>query len=201
MTLAKNVVILDTGCCNLTSLIAALERLAVTPTVSREARVIERAQRVFLPGVGTAKTAMTLIKERGLAEIIREAQQPVLGICLGMQLLGAVSDETGGVPMLGLVDSPVRQLQTAGLPLPHMGWNTLDATDDILFKGVPAKSHVYFVHSFAMSVNPYTVATATYGEAFSAAVRHENFAGVQFHPERSGKVGAQILENFLKVDL
>lgn len=201
MSLAKNVVILDTGCCNLTSLKAAIERLGVDPMVSRDARVIRAADRLFLPGVGTAKAAMTMLHERGLVELIAEATQPVLGICLGMQLLGRISEETGGIQMLGLVDEPVRQLKTADLPLPHMGWNQIAPTDDPLFKGIDDGTHFYFVHSFAMPVNDYTIATAEYGEKFSAAVRMNNFRGVQFHPERSGQAGARLLQNFLEVGL
>lgn len=201
MSLAKNVVILDTGCCNLTSLKAAVERLGVDPIVSREAAQIRAAQRLFLPGVGTAKAAMTMLKERGLEELIKEASQPVLGICLGMQLLGCMSEETGGVGMLDLIDEPVRQLKTGDLPLPHMGWNHIEPTDDPLFKGIEAGTHFYFVHSFAMPVNAQTIARAEYGEAFSAAVRMNNFRGVQFHPERSGRAGARLLQNFLEEGL
>ncbi len=201
MSLAKNVVILDTGCCNLTSLKAAVERLGVDPIVSRDAAVIRSAQRLFLPGVGTAKAAMTMLKARDLESLIVEARQPVLGICLGMQLLGRTSEETGGVPMLGLIDRPVRQLQTGDLPLPHMGWNQINPTDDPLFKGIATGTHFYFVHSFAMPVNDFTIARAEYGEAFSAAVRRDNFRGVQFHPERSGAAGAKLLENFLECGL
>ena len=201
MSLAKNVVILDTGCCNLTSLEAAVERLGVDPIVSRDAAVIRAAERLFLPGVGTAKAAMTMLNERGLVELISEATQPVLGICLGMQLLGRTSEETGGINMLGMVDYPVRQLQTGELPLPHMGWNQIDPTDDPLFKGIAAGTHFYFVHSFAMPVNEHTIATAQYGEAFSAAIRRDKFRGVQFHPERSGAAGAKLLKNFLELGL
>ena len=136
MSLASNVVILDTGCCNLTSLKAAVERLGVDPIVSRDASVIRAAERLFLPGVGTAKAAMTMLKDRALVDLIIEAKQPVLGICLGMQLLGRTSEETGGVSMLGLIDQPVRQLKTGDLPLPHMGWNQINPTDDPLFKGI-----------------------------------------------------------------
>ena len=201
MSLASNVVILDTGCCNLTSLKAAVERLGVDPIVSRDASVIRAAERLFLPGVGTAKAAMTMLNERALVDLIVEAKQPVLGICLGMQLLGRTSEETGSVGMLGLIDQPVRQLKTGDLPLPHMGWNQIEPTDDPLFKGIAPGTHFYFVHSFAMPVNDCTIARAEYGEAFSAAVRRDNFRGVQFHPERSGAAGAKLLRNFLELGL
>lgn len=116
-------VILDTGCANLASLAFAVKRLGVEPLITREAADIRSADRIFLPGVGTAKAAMTALTERGLPELIREAHQPLLGICLGEQLLGRRSEETGGVDLLGLIDADVRQLNAPGLPLPHMGWN------------------------------------------------------------------------------
>ena len=116
-------VILDTGCANLASLAFAVKRLGVEPLITREAADIRSADRIFLPGVGTAKAAMTALTERGLPELIREAHQPLLGICLGEQLLGRRSEETGGVGLLGLIDADVRQLNAPGLPLPHMGWN------------------------------------------------------------------------------
>lgn len=195
------IVILDTGCCNLTSLRAAVVRLGLEPVVTREAQVASGASRLFVPGVGTAKAAMRELQNRGLIDAIKTASCPVLGICLGMQLLGRQSEETGGVPMLGIIDAPVRELNTGGLPLPHMGWNRVRALDgDPLFDGMNQKAgdYFYFVHSYAYPVGTYTIATAEYGETFSAAVRSGLFWGVQFHPERSGKSGAKLLENFVK---
>ena len=116
-------VILDTGVANLSSLAFAVKRLGVEPIITREAAEIRAADRIFLPGVGTARAAMAAIEERGLADLIREATQPVLGICLGEQILGRRSEETGGVDLLGLIDADVRALRADGLPLPHMGWN------------------------------------------------------------------------------
>ena len=193
-------VILDTGVANLSSLAFAVKRLGVEPIITREAAEIRAADRIFLPGVGTARAAMAAIEERGLADLIREATQPVLGICLGEQILGRRSEETGGVDLLGLIDADVRALRADGLPLPHMGWNRVYAkAGDRLFRGIEEGAYFYFVHSYAMPVNPYTIAQCNYGEAFTAAVQKDNFFGVQFHPERSGSAGAQLLKNFLEM--
>lgn len=195
-------VILDTGCANLASLAFAVKRLGVEPLITREAADIRSADRIFLPGVGTAKAAMTALTERGLPELIREAHQPLLGICLGEQLLGRRSEETGGVDLLGLIDADVRQLNASGLPLPHMGWNRVfpkfeSPQAKLLFKNIEPGEWFYFVHSFAMPDGPAAIASCTYGEPFAAAATSENFMGVQFHPERSGKAGAHLLANFL----
>lgn len=197
------VVILDTGCANLLSLAWGVKRLGVEPLVTRDPAEIRRADRIFLPGVGTAKAAMAELTARGLPELIRAATQPVLGICLGEQLLGRRSEETGGVDMLGLIAADVRELQVGGLPLPHMGWNRVNYNASpaakLLFAGLPQGEWFYFVHSYAMPVNPFTIAETQYGEAFTAAAAKENFMGVQFHPERSGRAGARLLANFLGV--
>ena len=147
-------VILDTGCANLASLAFAVKRLGVEPLITREAADIRSADRIFLPGVGTAKAAMTALTERGLPELIREAHQPLLGICLGEQLLGRRSEETGGVDLLGLIDADVRQLNAPGLPLPPMGWNRVfpkfeSPQAKLLFKNIEPGEWFYFVHSFA----------------------------------------------------
>ncbi|MDO5531217.1 imidazole glycerol phosphate synthase subunit HisH [Sutterella sp.] len=198
------VVILDTGTANLTSLANAVKRLGFEPNITRDPEAIRAADRIFLPGVGTARAAMDELNARGLPELIRAATQPVLGICLGEQLLGRQSEETGGVDLLNLIPADVRELKVGDLPLPHMGWNRVYPTDapqaKLLFKGIPAGDWFYFVHSYAMPVNPCTIASAEYGEPFTAAAARDNFMGVQFHPERSGKTGAKLLANFLGVD-
>lgn len=197
------VVILDTGCANLLSVTWGVKRLGIEPVVTRDPAEIRRADRIFLPGVGTAKAAMAELKARGLPELIREATQPVLGICLGEQLLGRRSEETGGVDMLGRIPADVRELKVGDLPLPHMGWNRVNYNDSpaakLLFAGIPQGEWFYFVHSYAMDVNPCTIAQTEYGEVFTAAAAKENFMGVQFHPERSGRAGARLLANFLGV--
>jgi len=195
-----NVVILDTGCANLSSVKWAVQRLGFDPVVSRDADIVLQANKLLLPGVGTAQAAMDQLRERELIELIKACTQPVLGICLGMQLLGLESDESGGVKTLGIIEEPVQKMQDLGLPLPHMGWNQIASqAGNHLFRGIPDGSYFYFVHSYAMPVNPYTIAQCNYGEAFTAAVQKDNFFGVQFHPERSGAAGAQLLKNFLEM--
>lgn len=195
-----SVVILDTGCANLSSVKWAIERLGYEPLVSRDPDVVLRADKLLLPGVGTARAAMGQLHERELVDLIKACTQPVLGICLGMQLLGSHSDESGGVELLGIIDEPVPHMTDVGLPLPHMGWNRVyPKAGDRLFRGIEDGAYFYFVHSYAMPVNEYTIAQCHYGEPFTAAVQKDNFYGVQFHPERSGAAGAQLLKNFLEM--
>ncbi|MBV4412049.1 imidazole glycerol phosphate synthase subunit HisH [Enterobacteriaceae bacterium YMB-R22] len=195
-----NIVILDTGCANLSSVKWAIQRLGHAPVVSRHPDVALRADKLLLPGVGTAQAAMDRLRERELVALIQACTQPVLGICLGMQLLGSRSDESNGVETLGILEEPVNKMTDHGLPLPHMGWNRVFAqAGHHLFRDIEDGAYFYFVHSFAMPVNACTIARCNYGEPFTAAVQKENFYGVQFHPERSGKAGAQLLKNFLEM--
>ncbi len=195
-----NVVILDTGCANLNSVKSAIGRHGYEPVVSRDPEVVLRADKLFLPGVGTAQAAMVQLRDRELIDLIKACTQPVLGICLGMQLLGKRSEENNGVDLLGIIEEEVPKMTDHGLPLPHMGWNRVYAkAGDRLFRGIEEGAYFYFVHSYAMPVNPYTIAQCNYGEAFTAAVQKDNFFGVQFHPERSGSAGAQLLKNFLEM--
>ncbi|MDY0973038.1 imidazole glycerol phosphate synthase subunit HisH [Siccibacter turicensis] len=195
-----SVVILDTGCANLSSVKWAVERLGYAPQVSRDPDIVLRADKLFLPGVGTAQAAMDQLRERELIDLIKACTQPVLGICLGMQLLGSRSDESGGIETLGIIDEPVPHMTDVGLPLPHMGWNRVyPKAGNHLFRGIEDGAYFYFVHSYAMPVNPCTIAQCSYGEPFTAAVQKDNFYGVQFHPERSGAAGAQLLKNFLEM--
>jgi glutamine amidotransferase len=195
-----NVVILDTGCANLSSVKWAIQRLGANPTVSRDPEVVLRADKLFLPGVGTARAAMNQLRERDLIGLISRCTQPVLGICLGMQLLARSSEESNGIDTLGIIDQPVVKMVDRGLPLPHMGWNRVfPEQDNPLFRNVDDGAYFYFVHGYAMPVSEATIARCDYGDAFSAAIQQENFYGVQFHPERSGKAGAQLLKNFLEM--
>ncbi|MBK4765228.1 MAG: imidazole glycerol phosphate synthase subunit HisH [Pantoea sp. Brub] len=195
-----NIVILNTGCANLTSVKWAIKRLGYIPDISCNPNTILNADKLILPGVGTARTAMNQLKKYNLINLIKEFTKPVLGICLGMQLLGNISEENGGTPTLGIVDEKVSLVKTNGLPLPHIGWNSIDIkTNNYLFNGITNGSYFYFVHSYAMSINDNTISQCYYGELFTAAIQKDNFFGVQFHPERSSKVGKKLLKNFLEI--
>lgn len=195
----ENLAIVDSGGANIASVKFALERLGVAGELTADPAVIQRAERVILPGVGSAAEGMKRLRERGLVDCVRSLQQPVLGICLGMQLLFEASEE-GPTPTLGLVPGRVALLPASpGLTVPHMGWNTvaLDRATP-LFAGIEAE-RFYFVHSYAAPAGEHTLASAEHGTRFAAAVRRGNFFGVQFHPERSGAAGARLLRNFLEM--
>ena len=192
------IAIVDSGGANIASVRFALERLGVRSELTADPAVIRAAARVILPGVGAAPEGMRRLRERGLVACVRSLTQPVLGICLGMQLLFESSAE-GPTDTLGLVPGRVALLpESPGITVPHMGWNTLDlGAASPLFAGIAPDARFYFVHSYAASVNEFTLATAQHGTVFAAAVQRDNFTGVQFHPERSGPAGAQLLRNFL----
>lgn len=197
---AARVAVVDAGGANLGSVRHALERLGVEPVVVRDADGLAGASRVILPGVGAAAPAMRRLRERGFDEALRACGVPVLGICLGMQLLYEGSEE-GDVDGLGVLPGRVRRMPaTPGARLPHMGWNTLQplATDSPLLDGIDPRAAVYFVHGYAAPVDACTVASATHGDAFAAVVRRGRYCGMQFHPERSAAVGAALLRNFLQ---
>ncbi|WP_311746230.1 imidazole glycerol phosphate synthase subunit HisH [Proteus penneri] len=194
------VVILDTGCANLASVAYAVKRLGYEPIVSYEKNIVLSADKLFLPGVGTARAAMEQLKARELIPLIKALTQPVLGICLGMQILASLSEEGKDIPLLGLVDGTIDKLNTDGLPLPHMGWNqVLAKPGHPLFRELGDDAWFYFVHSYALALNESTIAETEYGTRFSSAIQKDNFYGVQFHPERSGKAGAQLIKNFLEM--
>ncbi len=195
-----NVVIIDTGCANFSSVKWAIARQGYRPHISRDAASIRSADKLLLPGVGTAQTAMTLLADLQLTTLIQSCTQPLLGICLGMQLLGSHSEENGGITTLGMVDQPVTALNAGNHPVPHMGWNRVTPQPGHpLFHGIAPGSHFYFVHSYAMPLNSCTIAECNYGCTFTAAVEKDNFFGVQFHPERSAAAGARLLKNFLEM--
>ena len=193
-----DVVIVDSGGANLASLGFALQRLGALAVVSADPTVIEAAPRVLLPGVGSAGDAMQRLRLAGLDRLLPTLRQPLLGICLGMQLLFERSEESD-TACLGILPGQVRRLHPAtGFPVPHMGWNTFNVnTDDPLLRDLGAQDYVYFVHSYFAPPGPHTIATTDYSAPISAVVRRGNFAGAQFHPERSGAPGARLLANFL----
>ena len=193
------IAIIDYDMGNLRSLENALDRLGATYCVTADPDTIRKADKVILPGVGHAGLAMDNLVERGLPEVIRSLRQPVLGICVGMQVLCRDSEEAPGKACLGVFDAHVRRFSPApGCKVPHMGWNDLGNLEGKLFKDMKSGAYVYFVHSYFAGLCPDTVATCRYADVmFSAALRYENFYGTQFHPEKSGSVGERILQNFL----
>lgn len=183
---------------NTASVANALRRLGVDPVITNDADTLRLADRVIFPGVGEASTAMAYLRKRALDDLIRSLTQPVLGICLGMQLLCAYSEEND-TECLGLAPYPVKRFTGPNLKVPHVGWNSIEGLRGPLFDGVPDGSHVYFVHGYYVEAGEFTTAACSYGTNFSAAIEFANFHAVQFHPEKSGAVGEKILRNFLNL--
>tara|TARA_B110000196_G_C20975698_1_gene580897 strand:- start:89 stop:685 length:597 start_codon:yes stop_codon:yes gene_type:complete len=193
-------VIIATGGANLSSLKFALGRLGVEPVVTEDPELIRSSSHVILPGVGAASDAMSRLKTAKLIDVIRDLKQPVLGICLGLQLLYSGSEENDAVCLNIIPGHASRFSGNPELPVPQMGWNSLSRIKNIpLMKGVKDGDYAYFIHSYALPVDEYTCATTDYGTNFSAAVQCNNFFATQFHPERSSRVGSLILANFLKI--
>ena len=192
------IAIIDYDAGNIRSVGNALQRLGAEYELTADPARILAADKVILPGVGNAAEAMASLQERGLCELVKTLRRPVLGICVGMQLMCRDSEE-GPTQCLGIFDAHVRRFAEApDAKVPHMGWNELGNLDSKLFKGLSGGSFVYFVHSYYPGLCPDTIATCRHGEQlFSAALKYENFYGTQFHPEKSGSVGAAILQNFL----
>ena len=189
----------DTG--NLRSVCNALDRIGAEYCLTDDPAVIAQADRVLLPGVGEASSAMEKLQERGLCDVIRSLKVPVLGICIGMQLMCRHSEE-GNVDCLGIFDSSVRRFEACpqkGVKVPHMGWNGIRSLRTPLFDGLSDGEFVYFVHSFAADVCQDSMAVSENGREFSAGLHKDNFYGVQFHPEKSGEVGERILRNFMRL--
>ncbi|QCI21423.1 imidazole glycerol phosphate synthase subunit HisH [Buchnera aphidicola (Hyadaphis tataricae)] len=196
----NNIVILDTSCANLTSIKVAVEKLGYRTTVSSDLSIIMNAKKIFLPGVGTATAVMKHLYDKQLINIIKNFKKPILGICLGMQLLCNFSEECQGVKTIGVIESSVLRLKSNDLPLPHIGWNNISfQKSHPLFKNIPNYSKFYFVHSYVVPINKYTLSTTIYGNHFTSAIQKNNFFGVQFHPEKSGKLGSILLKNFLEI--
>ncbi|MEJ7862669.1 MAG: imidazole glycerol phosphate synthase subunit HisH [Pyrinomonadaceae bacterium] len=183
---------------NVESVKNALHRLGVEAILTDDAQELQTADRVIFPGVGEASTAMNYLRSRGLDKAIKSLVQPVLGICLGMQLLCQFSDENE-TDCLGVLPYRVKKFESDALKIPQMGWNNISNLRSDLFAGIAENSFVYFVHSFYVETGAETIATTDYTLGFSAAIRHKNFYAVQFHAEKSGAVGAKILENFLNL--
>ncbi|HIZ87121.1 MAG TPA: imidazole glycerol phosphate synthase subunit HisH [Candidatus Coprenecus pullistercoris] len=193
----------DTG--NIRSVENALRRLGAEYVLSSDKRVLDACERLILPGVGEAAWAMSRLRERGLDAFIRSCTKPVFGICLGMQLLCAWSEE-GDAECLGIFPNRVRNFRRSiaedrGLKIPQVGWNDIRSLEPELFLGVPEGAYMYFVHSYFAEVNEYTASVTEYGPPFSSSLRKGNFMGCQFHPEKSGDDGEKILYNFLKMKL
>lgn len=182
---------------NIGSVANALERLGYSCRLTDDAGEIRRADKVIFPGVGEASTTMKYLRESGLDQVIPGLRQPVLGICLGMQLMCRWSEE-GDTPAMDIFPERVK-LFRGPVKVPHMGWNAIDFKPEGLLKGVEPGSYVYFVHSYFVEKGDATLATCNYGTSFSAALHRDNFYAVQFHPEKSGDIGAQILKNFIEL--
>lgn len=191
------VAIIDYGAGNIKSLQFALERSGVTGYLSSDPEQISNADKVIFPGQGAAKSAMAKLKEKGLDLLIPQLQQPVLGICLGMQLLCDYTEEAD-VKALGIIPGKVLRFPNQ-VKVPQMGWNTITNLESNLFEGISDKDYMYLVHSFYAEENENSIATTDYEISYASALQKDNFYGVQFHPEKSGKSGERILQNFLNL--
>jgi len=194
-----NIVIVKYNAGNIQSVQYALERIGATALVTDDHDLIRSADKVIFPGVGEASTAMSYLKSRSLDTLIKELEQPVLGICLGMQLMCKHSEEND-TECLGIFDEQVKLFQPqqdVNLKVPQIGWNTISDLSTVLFKEVPENSYCYFVHGYYAAKGAHTIATTDYVQPYSSALHRDNFYGVQFHPEKSAGVGEKILSNFL----
>lgn len=198
-------VLVDACGANIRSVLGALDRAGCEVVVSADAETVKSADRVILPGVGTAGDAMQRLKQHKLDKLLPELEQPVFGICIGMQVMFEGSEE-GNVDCLGIFAQRLTKFSAdSARPVPHMGWNSVSASAENashpLLQGIKGRDYCYFVHSYAAPVFESTIATTDYGGPFTAAVARGNFLGVQFHPERSGNVGQKIIQNFLDMDV
>jgi glutamine amidotransferase len=204
------VVIIKYNAGNIFSVDYGLKRIGVEAQITGDINKIKNADKIIFPGVGEAETTMAYLREHGLDKVIKELTQPVLGICIGMQLLCSYSEE-GNTDCLGIFDEKVMKFSPPDLlastslsdqdifKVPHMGWNTIQHTDNKLFNGISQDDYVYYVHSYFAGIGKDTIATTDYIQPYSAALQKDNFYAVQFHPEKSGKVGEKILKNFMEL--
>lgn len=190
--------IIDYGASNTQSVMNALSKLEIPYFLSNNPTELSSADRLILPGVGHARTALKTILRNSLADFIINESRPLLGICLGMQLLCEWSEE-GNTECLGIADGNVKLFDSSKAKVPAMGWNQLKHSNHALFKNIEQDSYFYFVHSYYVPKNAQTIASATYGLEYAATIQKDNFYGVQFHPEKSGKVGLQLLKNFNQI--
>lgn len=192
--------IINYGAGNIFSLTAALERQNIAYGMVNSEAELEKYSHIIIPGVGHAGAAMHKLEQTGMVKAIKALQKPVLGICVGMQLLTAHSEE-GNADLLDIVPLQTQLFnKDLGIKIPHMGWNTVDFKNNLLFENVPSGTQFYFVHSYFIEYNPiFDIASVNYGNKFSAAIQKDNFFGVQFHPEKSGEAGELLLKNFSKL--
>ena len=197
-----NLAIVKYNAGNIQSVLYALERIGVEATVTDDQDFLRKADKVIFPGVGEASSAMQYLRERGIDKLLTSLTQPVLGICLGMQLMCQYSEEND-THCLGIFDEKVLKFDVAGaterIKVPQIGWNTIYNLKTSLFKGLPENSFCYFVHGYHAALGEHTIATTDYIQPYSSALHRDNFYGVQFHPEKSAAVGEQIIKNFLAI--
>ena len=191
-------VILKYNAGNIRSVSFALERIGIEPIITDDVNEILTADKIIFPGVGEASSAMNYLREKKLDELIRELKQPVLGICLGMQLMCSSSEE-GNTTCLGIFDQKIKLFEKPQLKVPQIGWNNIFDLKTSLFKNIKEQEYQYFVHSYYAELGENTIAKTNYELDYSSALQKNNFYGVQFHPEKSGIIGQQILENFIKL--
>ena len=191
------IALIDYGAGNVQSVKYAVKRLGYEPVLTKDHEEIRSSDKVIFPGVGSAKAAMVQLQMSGLDELIPTLKQPVLGVCVGMQLMCKYSFE-GNVSCLGIIDAEVKKFEGA-MKIPHMGWNTISDFKSTIFDHSLDIEQVYFVHSYYVPINKYTIAETSYGLSFSAAIQKDNFYAVQFHTEKSGDIGSQILKKFLEL--
>jgi len=193
------IVIINYGAGNIQSIKFAIQRLGYKAVLSNDETEIRNADKVIFPGVGEASSAMAMLKSTGLDKVIPTLKQPVLGICLGMQLMCKYCEE-GDTKGLNIFDVDVVKFSDSE-KVPQIGWNQIENLKSDLFKGINEKEYMYLVHSYYVPINEETIATTNYGLKYASALQEKNFYGVQFHPEKSSKAGAEILKNFLKLDV
>ncbi|VFP77644.1 imidazole glycerol phosphate synthase subunit HisH [Buchnera aphidicola] len=195
-----SIVIINTGYSNIHSIRSAIRRVGYTSSVTDSIHDIKVADKIFLPGIGTAVSAMKMLIQNNLLSFIKKTNQPILGICLGMQLLGKYSYEGKKCILLNKISNSIKKLPNKNCSVPHIGWNTVCYTDShILFQNIDDNTRFYFLHSYYMDINPHTISISTHGLQFCSSVAVQNFFGVQFHPEKSGYAGEQLIKNFLEI--